>query len=586
MKRNKTIKITKVSAFLLLLYVLSSCTDESIGKDSMGGGGHTLTLTLSATTAPLPETKAVVRAARSGSEAAAAGFSYELVSSDTDTTATAPGTPAGSEPLATKAPTTLKNVYALLFTSDGAFNGRASLGIVTAGTATDITFTNVATPAATGCRLVIVANDNAATNSYASTGGTGGFASFSGTYASFQALTMTNTITADADIPYAGSVTGLNLAADGIDGVVSISLYRTLAKVVLNNTFSITSGPTRSSITLCNAGTRRFATAGTDSYDGTGSTQTTAYTPSTLGTNANSVIFYAGENIRPAGGSAITTPADRNSSNAPTNASYIRIASTTLSVAANTNPQIGEEYTLSGTKSFTYDIYLGKSSVVTDFSLRRHTNYTITSAISGSLAVQEALAAMDGRVTLTATGGESAGLAIGRFGGPSGYTTGTGAAPTISGSYTRLLLLQPNTSGSTATDNVSKVWGASGTEYQLDTRRYWDKSYIYSIITGGTVGGMNPASGSLYDYCYQLTLGNVAKGAWYVPTQAQLQAIWTVYAGLKGGGYAGYAAFDAIYYWSCTEYGTGSAWSVGFGNGGTYNYNKTYNNRVRCVRDL
>lgn len=567
-------KITKVSAFLLLLYVLSSCTDESIDKDSMGGGGHTLTLQLAATVLPILETKAVVRAARSDSEAAAAGFSYELVSSDTDTTATAPGTPAGSEPLATKAPTTLKNVYALLFTSSGAFNGRASLGTITAGAATDITFTNVTTPAATGCRLVIVANDNAATNSYASSGGTGGFASFSGTYATFQALTMTNTITADADIPYAGSVTGLNLAADGINGVVSVSLYRTLAKIVLNNTFSIISGPTRASITLYNSGTRRFATAGTDNYDGSGSTQTTAYTASTPGTNANNVTFYAGENIRPAGGSTITTPADRNTAKAPANACYIRIASTGVP-GANITPKIGEEYIKSGSKSFTYDIYLGKSSVVTDFSLRRHTNYTITSAISGSLAMQEALAATDGRVTLTATG--SAGLVIGRFGGPSGYTTGTGAARTISGSYTKLLLLQPNTSGSTAIDNVSKQWSTNTTtQLQTETRKYWDPTYALAHI--------DKTAGFAYDYCYQLTLGGVTAGTWYLPTQAQLQAIWTMYAGLKEIGYEGSPAF-ADSYWSCTEYGTG-AWYVYFSGGNSGSYSKTNNVRVRCVRDL
>lgn len=539
-----------------------------------------MTLRLAATVSPIPETKAVVRAARPGSEAAAAGFSYELVSSDTDTTATAPGTPAGSEPLATKAPTTLKNVYALLFTSGGDFNGRAdlgALGTVTAGTATDITFTNVATPAATGCRLVIVANDNAAANSYASSGGTGGFSGFSDTYTAFQALILTNTIATDADIPYAGSVTGLDLAAGELGTVVSVSLYRTLAKIVLNNTFSITSGPSRSSITLYNSGTRRFATAGTDNYDGTGSTQTTAYTASTPGTNANNVTFYAGENIRPAGGSTITTPADRNSTKAPANACYIRIASNGVS-SANTTPKIGEEYIKSGSKSFTYDIYLGKSSVVTDFSLRRHTNYTITSAISGSLAVQEALAATDGRVTLT-TVGDGAGLVIGRFGGPSSYTTGTGTAPTIFGSYTKLLLLQPNTSGSTATDNVSKQWSTNTTtQLQTETRKYWDPTYALAHI--------DKTAGFAYDYCYQLTLGGVNPGTWYLPTEAQLQAIWTMYAGLKEIGYEEYAAFDATSYWSCTETSTSHAWYVNFNNGGTYTSRKPSNYRVRCVRDL
>lgn len=69
--------------------------------------------------------------------------------------------------LATRAQSILKNAYALLFTSGGAF---------TVGSAQDITFTNVGNPTAVGGRLVIVANDNIATTLYASSKGTENFA--------------------------------------------------------------------------------------------------------------------------------------------------------------------------------------------------------------------------------------------------------------------------------------------------------------------------------------------------------------------------------------------------------------------------
>lgn len=131
------------------------------------------------------------------------------------------------------------------------------------------------------------------------------------------------------------------------------------------------------------------------------------------------------------------------------------------------------------------------------------------------MAIQEEMAGRDGRVTLTKAGGESAGLAIGLFGGASGYTTGTGYSTTITGSYTKLLLLQPNTSGTTAKDDVSKKWSDNtSTQHQTETRKYWDHTYTSARIEKG--------AGYPYDYCYTLTLGGVTKGTWYLPTQAQV----------------------------------------------------------------
>ncbi|SEF48498.1 Protein of unknown function, partial [Parabacteroides chinchillae] len=369
----------------------------------------------------------------------------------------------------------------------------------------------------------------------------------------------------DADVPYAGTAT-VNLS----DPIMTVQLYRTLAKVTLSNTFSITGGPTRSSITLYNAGSRRFATQGSDNYDGTGTTQTSSFVATTAGSNANSNVWYVGENIRPAG-SSISSAADRNSSKAPANASYIRITSATQ-LLGNV-PAIGEEYIMSN-MSFTYDIYLGKSTVLSDFSLRRHTNYTITSAVSGTLAAQEYLAANDGRVRLSKTESEAVGLCIGLFGGASGYTTGTSAAYTITGSYTKMLLLAP-----TSTQGSSIKWSDDETtQYQTESRKYWDHTYTSANIEKG--------SGYAYDYCNSLNVNGVT--GWYLPTQAQLMAIWAMKQGISDSGkFADYAPFAAVDCWSSTEISADYAWYVNFGSGFTNNIsNKVIARLVRCVRDL
>ncbi|SEG19792.1 Lcl domain-containing protein [Parabacteroides chinchillae] len=543
-----------------MLPALTACNDDN-EPEKDPTTGHTLTLTLKTGVEAIPETRALIREAAPESEAAQAGFYYELVSSDADSVAV-------SDPM-TKAPTTLKNVYALLFKSDGTFNGRTNIGTMTANTDKVVTFTNVADPAATSCRLVIVANDNAATNNYASTGGTGNFANFTGNYAAFQALVMTNTISSDADVPYAGTAT-VNLFAGGVNATTSVQLYRTLAKVTLSNTFSITGGPARSSITLYNAGSRRFATQGSDNYDGTGTTQTSSFVATTAGSNANSNVWYVGENIRPAG-SSISSAADRNSSKAPANASYIRITSAAKSIV-NTVPAIGEEYIKNGTETFSYDIYLGKSNNLTDFSLRRHTNYTITSTVSGTLAAQEYLAANDGRVTMDVSK-QAVGLCIGLLGGASGYKTGTSVAYTITGSYTKMLLLAP-----TSTNKSGMNWSDDETtQYQTESRKYWDHTYTSANIEKG--------SGYAYDYCNSLNVNG--ETGWYLPTQAQLMAIWAMLQGIDNGKFKEEYTTAIGYHWSSTEGNSKSSYLTNLytGETNTFTDGKAGRFSVRCVKD-
>lgn len=536
---------------VVLLSVLPACTDELEQNTVNKGEGQTATLELSLSVPPMLETKAMVCEADSGSEARKAGFYYEMQILTTDTMST------DSLTIATKAAASLKNVYAFLFKSDGTFNGRASLSTAGVGSNLSLVFTNIADASAANGRLVIIANDNAATVNYTSSTA---FANFSSTYAAFQNLTLTSAVTTDVNIPYVGSAT-VSLSGGSFSAVPTVPLYRMLAKIVLtNNTFSITSGPSRNAISLFNAGNKYFGTPNNsgNGYDGVGTTATAAgrfLTTATTGSNANSNTWYVGENIQ-------TTA---------TNAAYIELG--TGVGGTNTSPSIGQEYIASGGYAFKYKVYL------TNYALRRNNVYNVTVNVSGTLAKHLELANTNSNVSVTNTVVHG-GLNIGKFGGASSYTTGTGAAPTITGSYTKNLLIQPNTSGTTATDNVTKKWSDNTTtQLQTETRKYWDRTYTLNYI--------DKTAGLAYDYCYNLTIGGVAKGTWYLPTQAQLMAMWGILRGIQANSsYADYSAFYANDYWSSSEYSAISAWGVYFDSGYVYNFSKSYTCRVRCVRDL
>lgn len=541
-------RLKAMVCMMFMLVILSACTDEIEADKPDNGAGTTATLELSLSVPPMLETKAMICEADSGSEARKAGFYYEMQVLTTDTVGT------DSLQVATKAASSLKNVYAFLFKSDGTFNGRASLATANINSNLSLVFSNIADASAAGGRLVIIANDASASVNYTSSTA---FASFSGTYAAFQNLTLTSAVASDVNIPYVGSAT-VSLSGGAFTAVPAVQLYRMLAKIVLtNSTFSITGGPTRNSINLYNAGNKYFGTP--NNYDGTGSVVTASgryLTTATAGSNANSNTWYVGENVQ-------TAVAD---------AAYIQLGTNTKSVV-NTSPAVGQEYISSGGYSFTYKVYLN------NYALRRNNVYNITVNISGTLARHLELAAGNSNVSVTNTVVHG-GLNIGQFGGASGYTTGTGTAPTITGSYTKNLLIQPNTSGTTATDNVTRKWSDNTTtQLQTETRKYWDRTY--------TLAHIDKTAGLAYDYCYNLTIGDVAKGTWYLPTQAQLMAMWGILRGIQGNSsYADYSAFSASYYWSSSEGSAFNAWYVDFSCGNVFSNVETNTFRVRCVRDL
>ncbi|WP_455640001.1 DUF4906 domain-containing protein [Parabacteroides sp.] len=549
----------------LLAGLSSSCSDD-IEKEGGGGTGNEgtdkITLPVNLTFTPITETKAVTRPVKPGSELEKAGFHYELevVSSTTVDTLSAPDTKA--------VPTQLKNVVALLFgETTGAYKGKAVVSTtVTAGSDLLLDFT-VNTTTDTSYRLVVVANDNAAKNPYSSTPA---LSAFTGSYAEFLDIQM-GYVNADEDVPYVGSITGIKM--EGASGTLVVPLYWSLAKIHFKlNNFSIKGGPAFRIFDMSSMGYRYFGTPG--GYDGSGSTATLS---SRIGFSTAYALkdytLYIGENIQT--NSSITSTTDRYPAKAGKAA---RLYLETESMATtNTTPAIGEEYITSGGVSFKYNIYFGDGSV-SDFSVRRNTKYTVTVNIDGTLEGQRRQAQTDKRIEVVSNE-VHAGLNIGKLGGPVEFTTGTGAANTITGYYTKDLLIEPNTTRTTATDNLTKALAPTTTALQTENRKYWDPNY--------TLGHIDKTTGYAYDYCKSLTLGNVSPGTWYLPTVAQLTAIWGVLQGLKGNDlYANYSAFYTDFYWSSTEYAYTYTFCVSFADGHGNSLTKTNPHMLRCVRDL
>lgn len=530
---------------LALSGILPACTDDADRELPDSGKGGTVTLELSLSVPPMLETKAVICEADSGSEARKAGFYYEMQVQTTDTT----GNNGGH--VATKAASSLKNIYAFLFKNNGTFNGRASIdGPVDLTQNLKLGFSDVTDVSS---RLVVIANDAAAETNYTSSTD---FASFTGTYTEFQKLVLTSGIKSDADIPYVGSTT-VSLGDGVLTAEANVLLYRMLAKITLTNNYAISDGVLRNSIILYNAGNKYFDSG--NGYDGSGTTLTAAGRYSFVsGKNDDSNTWYVGENVQ----------------SETTNAAYIEFQA--AGEGSNTNPSVGQEYTISG-YTLRHKVYLN------GFALKRNNVYTIKVNMSGSFAYHKELAKTNPNVSYTELEVVHGGLNIGKFGGAEGYTTGDGNAPTISGSYTKYLLLQPNTTGSTAPDINKMYWSTNKSAVlQPDTRKYWDNTYAPIKMGGSTV---SPA----YKYCNELSFdGANDKGKWYLPTLAQLMAVWRIFRGIKENtSYADYSAFGADYYWGATEYTEAYAWNVSFKDS-YVNSNLIKNSGyfVRCVRDL
>ncbi|MEY8607812.1 hypothetical protein AALM74_01340 [Parabacteroides segnis] len=564
---NQTVRVWQQLACLLaFLFLLPSCSDEM----EPGGGaglGETEQISLPITLAfsPITETKAVTRPSRPGSAAAKAGFHYELEVTSSDTLPTTE----------TKAlPTTLKNVVALLFTDDGKYKGKAlPSGSLTTGSNKTFDFTVVSGVTASTYRLVIIANHGSGDDSKSSvlTKASSSLSTFTGTYEEFLKIYLkVRDITKEEDSPYVGSITDIELGKKP-EGLV-VPMYRMLAKITVNiNKFEIKDGPELEGVSVNSQYYGYFGTP--NNYNGSG-TNTTPENVAPYSKYSGSFVHFVGENVKPLV-SSISNITERTSAKAPEEATFVSLSTKAIN-KTNTAPAIGEEYTLKDDRQLEYTIYLGDGSL-SDFSVRRNTNYTINVTIDGTLEGQLIQADTDKRIRVHYKV-ESAGLNIGMFGGGN-FVNGSVQVQDVTGYYTKYLLLHPNTLGTTATDTVKKQWSTNTTTLlQSENRKFWDPTY--------TLAHIDLTTGFASGYCYNLTTGGVTKGTWYVPTQAQLGVIYRVLGGLKDNPlYDKYSAF-ADYYWSATEYGADYACCMNFSNGNVFTVSKRNTYKVRCVRDL
>lgn len=557
----------------VLLLSVTGCQDDLPDKQEGTEGKGTITLTFTAEPGQMVQTKSEVRPSTPGSEADKAGFSYEMVVTSIDSIS--PETKAK--------PVSFKNAIALLFNGD-TFNGRAEIGNFQGGVPLTATFTGVTTTNATNCRLVLVAHDNDASKILIPTT----LKTYSGTYSTFCTdsgpVVDASTIIKDADIPYVGSVTGVNLSDKSMT-VSNIPLFRMLSKTTVTAQLLNTPDTTAFQIDLEYVRYKNCSFGTVNEYDGSG---TKTVEPPTTGYAAQyskekKHTFYAGEVVKP--NLTATTLLERNEENVGKTARVSLALMYNKKDPTTAKVDIGEEFT--NLTHLYFHVYLG-SNGVSDFSIRRNHNYDITITLDGTLEDFTTRSHTDKRIQ---SYGEAGGLCVGRLGGFVATASGSEISD-VKGEYTKMLLLEPNDLRKVgAVDSKTYIWGSNGSSsmVQSNARRYWDYSYIKGL---SGQGGMSNVSGSAYYYCNSLTLGGVTTGTWYVPTIRQLGAIRAMLAGMQDNPVFGYySAFNTlsynIRYWSATEASATNAWVVNPDTGNQYSDTKAIAAyKVRCVRDL
>lgn len=539
------------AVFLLACYLLagSSCTKEQLPPESISGhpaAGDSVVVRLSLQIAPVTETKGTVRPARQGSEAQKSGFYYEFVRDSVPD-------------VQTKAATSLKSIYAFLFDgTSGAYVGQSSVSEALAQTGIEFTFAG--NPTQSDCRLIVVALDASAsvTLPAALTG-------FTGNYDTFKALTFSETVKLDTDIPYVGERTGVSLVAGGLGNEYSLPIYRMMAKVTFNLTNSVPD------LSLTDISLKKvpenpfFGTS--NSYDGSGILATTGSLVDkgiSMGSGTSQTFtWYVGENIQGAVNNSCGSMADRNSKNAGANAAYIRVTTSHEQVIYN-KPAIGEEYKKS--TGYSYDIYLGtgvSSGSYGDFNLRRNNNYIITSEISGTIALQLELSEVDKRVTTFFQDSEA--LNIGMFGGwtPGGSYGKNDIMSSISGGYTKSLLLS-KTEFASKNLSYTSIYESSVGANMWDHAANWQ-----AILTGGGTADGNKI-------CETLGEG------WYLPSLAQVMAMTFI---LQNGNLNTSYVFNGELYGSSTSTSQAGSYAIDYQNWHVIPLSGNSCN-IRCVRDL
>ncbi|WP_455637619.1 hypothetical protein [Parabacteroides sp.] len=386
-------RLTTIIPFIGLLLMLGSCQDDLPDKQVEDETKGTITLTFTAEAGQMVQTKSEVRPSTPGSEADKAGFSYEMVVTSIDSIS--PETKAK--------PVSFKNAIALLFNGD-TFNGRAEIGNFQGGVPLTATFTGVTTTNATNCRLVLVAHDSDASQNLIPTT----LKTYSGTYSTFCTdsgpVVDATLITKDADIPYAGSVTGVNLS-DKSTTVSNIPLFRMLSKTTVTMQLLNTPDTTKCFVGLEFVRFKNCPIGTVNEYDGSG---TKTVEPYTIGYDAQygyekTNTFYAGEVVKP--DLTATTLYERNEEKVGKTARVNLILYYENKDLSTAKVDIGKEFSNATTLYFL--VYLG-SNGVSDFSIRRNHNYDITITLKGTQEDFAIRSHTDKRIKITR--GESGGF--------------------------------------------------------------------------------------------------------------------------------------------------------------------------------
>ena len=215
-----------------------------------------------------------------------------------------------------------------------------------------------------------------------------------------EGLLFTSPVTSFEEVPYAGTLAGVRVLANGqvqVGGsgadVPVITLRRCMAQVTVALTHNVTdyaldgvelySVPVGASFAPDR--TAAVSPAAADANFGFRDNAAAGLAPhvqSTAGSTGRSYTWYIGQNRR-GSGTGITKVQDKNASKAPAYATYARVK--THSTTAADAPLY-------------YDIYLGED-MFSDFNVTANHVYSYTTRITGSAAAHYSLIDTDGRVS-------------------------------------------------------------------------------------------------------------------------------------------------------------------------------------------
>ncbi|SEG10323.1 Lcl domain-containing protein, partial [Parabacteroides chinchillae] len=326
---------------------------------------------------------------------------------------------------------------------------------------------------------------------------------------------------------------------------------------VVNQTFSIPYSSQgggnipRTGIQLVNAGKKCFGTK--NNYDGTGNNTNPVGIENSTSLNTNTATWYVGENVQ--SGYSATNATERNRLKAPDAARVTLTGSKTLAT--------DDAYTCH------FDVFIGKSSDVSDFSLRRHTNYTLTVNVNNSLEfIRNYVTNSSGNLYYknddpriwhsVASVWVSVNQPLANT-----YKTWTGSDLT---NYPPFNYDGGASSGTTGSDYMGVSSTATiSTPYSFEVEK----------TERGSASTHQPAT----DYCKGLGTG------WRIPTIIELFAMYQNKAALES--VSGFAAFLSQWYRSSSVYNGDDLGRciLYFNNGNFSDNNAGYDLYVRCVRD-